>query len=105
MRIRVSQAVCLCAFLVAVAPISRAQVSTGRTPFSSTAGGPADQIDLGNLNVHLNVPITSKPGRGTPFNYDMSYDSSVWYPVGSSGSQNWQPVTNWGWRGQTEAAV
>jgi RHS repeat-associated protein len=105
MRIRVSRVFCLCVFLLAAALTGRAQVSTGGTPFSSTGGGPVDQIDLGNLNVHLGVPIFSKPGRGTAFQYNMSFDSSVWYPVGSSGSQSWQPVTNWGWRGQTEAAV
>src|SRR4029077_4226479 len=35
----------------------------------------------------------------------LSYDSSVWYPAGVSGSQVWTPQTNWGWRGITDAAV
>jgi hypothetical protein len=81
-----------------------AQVPTGTPPFSSSAGGP-DVIDLANLNVHLDIPVLNKPGRGTNFTYDLSYDSSVWYPVGASGTKVWTPVTNWGWRGVTEVAT
>jgi len=81
-----------------------AQVPTGTPPFGSFGGGP-DVINLANLNAHLAIPVLHKPGRGTNFTYDLRFDSSVWYPVGVSGSQNWQPVTNWGWRGQTEVAV
>ena len=81
-----------------------AQVQTGTPPFSSVGGGP-DAIDLGNLNIHISIPILHKPGRGTNFTYDLSYDSSVWYPVGSSGNQVWTPVYNWGWRGSTEVAT
>lgn len=70
------------------------QVATGTPPFGSYAGGP-DVINLANLNSHIDVPIMNKPGRGMAFTYDMVYDSSVWYPVGVSGSQTWQPVWNW----------
>ncbi len=80
------------------------QVATGTPPFGSYAGGP-DVINLANLNSHIDVPIMNKPGRGMAFTYDMVYDSSVWYPVGVSGSQTWQPVWNWGWVGQTQAAT
>src|SRR6266852_9251146 len=93
------------AFLVVVvvcasSPVS-AQVTTGTPPFGSFSGGP-DIINLANLNSHLAIPVVHKPGRGMNFTYDLSYDSSVWYPVGSSGSQSWQPIANWGCRGQTE---
>jgi len=84
-----------------------AQVPTGIPPFSSSAGGP-DVIDLANLNVHLDIPVINKPGRaGLNFTYDLNYDSSVWYPVGSIGSQLWMPVSvnNWGWRGITEVTT
>jgi hypothetical protein len=40
-----------------------------------------------------------------PFAYDLSYDSSVWTPVTSSGTTQWQPDSNWGWRGTSEAAI
>src|SRR5262249_37624690 len=62
------------------------------------SGGP-DVTNLGNLNVHYAFPIFSKPGRGMPFNYALSFDSSVWYPS----SNAWTPVTNWGWRGPSDA--
>src|SRR6202046_4999014 len=74
-------------FLFCSAP-SFAQVQTGTPPFGSYSGGP-DIINLGNLNAHLTVPIVQKAGRGTNFTYYLNLDSSVWYPVGSSGSQSW----------------
>jgi len=77
------------------------QVATGTPPFSSTTGGSFDTIDLGNLNVHIAIPIMNRAGRGTPFHYAWSYDSSIWYP--SAGA--WTPIANWGWRSETEAAV
>jgi RHS repeat-associated protein len=76
------------------------QVATGTPAFSSTAGS-VDTVNLGNLNIHINVPIFSKAGRGLPLTYTLSYDSSVWYPSGSV----WTAVPNWGWRAATEAAV
>jgi RHS repeat-associated protein len=83
-----------------------AQVPTGTPPFGtfSTNGAP-DVIDLANLNSHIAVPVLHKAGRGTDFTYDLSYDSSVWYPVVSGSTTSWQPVYNWGWRAQTETAT
>src|SRR6266566_5065168 len=81
-----------------------AQVATGTPPFGSFGGGP-DIVNLGNLNDHQTMPILHKPGRGMNFTYDLSYDSSVWYPVTSGSTTSWQPVSNLGWRGQTEMAV
>jgi len=90
--------------LTLTASTSSAQVATGTPPFGSFGGGP-DVINLANLNSHITIPVLHKAGRGTNFTYDLSYDSSVWYPVGVSGSQTWQPVTNFGWRGQTEVVA
>jgi RHS repeat-associated protein len=81
-----------------------AQVTTGTPPFGSFGGGP-DVINLANLNSHIVVPVLHKPGRGTNFTYDLSYDSSVWYPASVNGVQTWQPVINLGWRGVTEVAT
>lgn len=75
---------------------------TGTPPFSSSAGGP-DVIDLANLNAHLTIPVLHKLGRGINFTYDLTYDSSVWYPVTSGTTTNWQAVTKWGWLAQSEA--
>ncbi len=70
------------------------QIATGTPPFSSTSGGSFDSIDLGNLNVHIEIPIISRAGRGIPLHYSWSYDRSIWYPSGGA----WTPVSNWGWR-------
>ena len=77
---------------------------TGTPPFSSASGGP-DAIDLGNLNIHFAVPFLSKAGRGLPLSYSMSYDSLLWSPVSSSGQSVWTAMGNYGWRGNTEAAM
>src|SRR2546425_5234397 len=86
----------LAGLAVAISGTSRAQVKTGTPPFGSFSGGP-DIINNANLNVHIAVPVRVKVGRGMPFSYALSYDTSVWYPVGSV----WNPVSNWGWRGVT----
>src|SRR5438445_1371551 len=77
------------------------QVATGMPAFARFGGGPFDIVNLGNLNVHFTIPIVHKAGRGTPFTYDLSYDSSVWYPSGGT----WAHDPNWGWRGVAEAAA
>ena len=85
---------------------SFAQVTTGTPPFGSVdaASGP-DVIDLANLNAHIAIPVLHKAGRGLNFTYDLSNDSSVWYPVASGSTTSWQPVYNWGWRAETEAVT
>jgi len=80
-----------------LAEVSAAQVATGTMPFNSYGGGPFDVVNLGNLNVHFAVPVFHKAGRGLPFNYDLSYDSSVWTPVVVNSVLTWQPAQNWGW--------
>src|SRR5216683_886481 len=85
-------------------PAASAQVKTGTPPFGSFGGGP-DVINLANLNAHWTIPVLHKAGRGLDFSYDLSYDSSVWFQVTSGGTTTWQPVQNWGWVGQTQAAT
>src|SRR5207302_9833458 len=76
--------------IVALAPPpASAQVATGTPPFGSFGGGP-DVVNLANLNSHLTIPVIHKPGRGTNFTYDLSYDSSVWYPTLVIEAQTWQ---------------
>ena len=85
---------------------SAAQVATGTPAFGSFGGGPFDIVNLGNLNVHFAVPVVHKAGRaGFNFDYDLGYDSSLWYPTVSNGTTSWQPVGNWGWLGLTEVAT
>jgi RHS repeat-associated protein len=92
----------LLAVLLAARPAS-AQVITGRPPFGSFSGGPFDTVNNANLDVHFQIPMLGKAGRGLPFNYSLSFDSLVWYPATVSGSQVWTPVTNWGWGALTQA--
>ena len=87
------------ALLLAALPAS-AQVATGTPPFGSFSGGP-DVINLANANAHLTIPVVSKAGRGLAFNYNLSYDTSVWYPSSASGTNTWTPVYNWGWVAQS----
>lgn len=80
-----------------------AQVTTGTPPSSTLSGGP-DIVNVANLNSHLTIPVFSKTGRGLPFNFYLTGDSSVWFPVTSGSTKSWQPVTNWGWN-QSEGDV
>lgn len=91
--------------VILLSGFAAAQVSTGAPPFSSLGGGPFDTVNLGNLNVHFAIPVLHKAGRGMAFTYDLSYESSVWTPVTSSGVTQWQPTANWGWRGATESST
>jgi RHS repeat-associated protein len=84
------------AVLLAASP-APAQVATGRLPFGSFGGGPFDTVDLANLDVHFQIPVINKAGRGLPFDYILSYDNSVWYPSSVSGQTTWTQVSNWGW--------
>jgi hypothetical protein len=79
--------------LVLAATATFAQVQTGTPAFASYGGGP-EALNLANLNAHWTIPAIHKAGRGTNFTYDLGFDSSVWYPVGSSGNQSWQQVAN-----------
>jgi RHS repeat-associated protein len=74
----------------------------GTPPFGSFSGGP-DIINNSNLNVMIDVPIRHKAGRGNPFTYDLVYNTLIWAPVGTSGSQTWQPISNLGWTTATQA--
>jgi hypothetical protein len=57
-----------------------------------------DSTNRGNLNVHMEIPIFSKPGRGGEgFAYSLLYDGLIWSPR----SAGWTPSTNWGWMDST----
>lgn len=94
--------VCVLLLTAILAGTSFAQVATGIPPFSSIGGGPFDQLNLGNLNVHLDIPIIHKAGRGMPFTYDVTYDNSVWVATASGGHTVWQPSATHGWQGLTQ---
>jgi YD repeat-containing protein len=75
------------------------QVQLGTPKYGSFGGGPVDTINLANLNAHFVIPVLHKPGRGLPFNYDLTYDTTVWEPVVSGSTKAWTPVGGWGWDG------
>src|ERR1700692_2350468 len=79
------------------------QVATGTPAFNSFGGGAFDTVNLGNLNTHFAIPILHKAGRGVPFYYDLTYDSSIWTAVTSNGVTQWQPTSYWGWNVSTAA--
>ena len=80
---------------------ARAQVSTGAYPFGTFDNRGLDTINVGNLNLHLDIPVFQKAGRGLPFAYDLIYDTSIWSPATVGGTKTWQPAINWGWLAQT----
>ena len=80
-----------------------AQVQGGTPPFSTFGGGP-DAVNLANLNTRITIPVFNKAGRGIPFNFSLTQDSSIWYPVSSGSTKSWQPVIGWGWN-QSEANI
>ncbi len=94
------QTILLAVLLAALPAITFGQPATGLPPFGSFSGGPFDTVNNGNLNVHFEIPIINKAGRGLPFTYTLTYDSSVWYPYGA-----WTPVSNWGWSAVTAVAL
>jgi hypothetical protein len=84
--------------LAVIAPSAKAQ--TGLYPFGSFDTVGVDTIDRGSLNVHIEIPVVTKQGRGVPFQYTLVYDGLVWTPVGSAGSQTWTPAVGFGLHGQ-----
>jgi RHS repeat-associated protein len=82
--------------------VASGQVTTGVIPFGSFSGGAFDTVNNANLDVHFQIPVVSKAGRGLPFHYILSYDNSVWSPLSASGSTAWTPALNWGWTNLSE---
>jgi RHS repeat-associated protein len=91
--------------LVFFAGAATCQVSTSNYAYGTFDNKGFDTINVGNLNTHFSIPVINKPGRGQSFNYNLSYDSSVWFPATVNGQMVWTPVQNFGWRGDTEIAT
>jgi hypothetical protein len=91
--------------LVFFAGAASCQVSTSNYAYGTFDNKGFDTINVGNLNTHFSIPVINKPGRGLPFSYNLSYDSSVWVPATVDGILTWTPVQNFGWRGDTEIAT
>jgi len=83
--------------------ISLGQVATGFPPFASFSGGP-DIVNNANGNVHITIPVFSRPGRGISFSYALQYDSSLWTPYGAGGFYGAWGMAG-GWVVQSRAQV
>ena len=93
------------ALLIVSAAVAQ-QPATGLPPLGTFVSSGFDTIDLANLDVHFEIPVFARPGRGIPFHYNLGYDSLIWMPVTSGDTTSWSPVnSNWGWRAVTEAAT
>lgn len=79
--------------IVAFESAAFSQSTTGFPPFSSQERESWDSVNLGNLNVHLNYPVTARKGRGLDFHYALSYDTTVYSLAGTA----W--FLNFGWQG------
>ncbi|MGD0733375.1 MAG: RHS repeat-associated core domain-containing protein [Terracidiphilus sp.] len=93
--------------LILSASAALGQVATGTYPYGTFDAPGVDTINVGNLNVHLSLPVLNKAGRGLPFFYNLNFDSSVWYPAPVSGVNTWTPVLGLGlgWSGDTQNAT
>jgi RHS repeat-associated protein len=99
-----SARVLIVSFLMMILAIpALSQVATGTYPYGTYDKPGLDTINVGSLNVHFAIPILNKTGRGIPFTYNLSYDSSIWTPASVSGAMRWQPVGGLGWNAQTAA--
>jgi hypothetical protein len=81
------------------------QSPTGLPPFGSFSGGTFDTVNNANLDVHFEVPVLSKPGRGLPFYYILAHDTSIWSQVQINGTWQWVPAGMWGWSGINAAIL
>jgi len=102
MRAMQSKLTVLLSVLVLTFISAYGQVATGTYASGTFDAKGMDTINVGNLNVHLSIPVLNKAGRGLPFYYNLGYDSSIWTPVSVNGSLVWQPAQEFGWQGDTE---
>ena len=52
-------------------------VAVGLPPFGTFSGGPFDFVNNANLNVHFEIPVVNKAGRGLPFVYTLTSGCAV----------------------------
>ncbi|MGH9506074.1 MAG: hypothetical protein ACRD13_04050, partial [Terriglobales bacterium] len=102
MRFRACLPACLAILSLLLPLTARAQTAppTGVPPLSTVQQFPEGTLDLGDLDLHIAIPIVAKAGRGTALTYTLGFDSDVWAP-----SATWTPSPTWGWTGETDAAT
>jgi RHS repeat-associated protein len=80
---------------------------TGTPTFTTAEPVELGYVNVGNGNLHLEIPISSSPQRGSrPLVEKLVYDSRIWQIVSGS-SNSWQPTnvqnSQGGWRFITSA--
>ncbi len=78
-------------------------LEAGIPPFSSTMSGPYGTINLSDLNVHLEIPVISRNGRGSNFVFNIQYDSAVLSQATVGSSKTWTYAPNYGWKNNATA--
>jgi RHS repeat-associated protein len=86
--------------LLAASPLV-GQVATGAYPYGAFDTPGIDTINVGNLNLHLSIPVFNKAGRGVPFQTRLDYESSIYYPNLLNGLVIWTPRPQFGWGSPT----
>ncbi|HEX6502426.1 MAG TPA: RHS repeat-associated core domain-containing protein [Terriglobales bacterium] len=66
------------------------QLPTGTPVFGSFDSDGVNTINLGTLNIHTQIPIFSRPGKGISFSVVLNHDNVFWYPSGG----RWLYATN-----------
>ena len=102
----VRRRLCVLFLLLVAANVCIAQDQVGIPPWSSFASDSLTTVNLANLNIHVEVPIRSLPGRGLPLSVTMATDtntlgtpaplfgpgSQVGWPGVRRGIFSWTPV-------------
>ena len=77
------------------------KAQTGLPPHASIQSSGIDNINIGNLNIEMEIPITHVASRGFSFDPKLIYNSLIYTRVGSPAV--WSPVqdalgvASWGW--------
>src|SRR6266849_7932868 len=83
--------------LIIVVSVSSAQTGTnpgtGFPAFGSFAGSEFDTVNEGKLNVHFEIPIVQKSGRGLSLVGRLAYDSLIWSAVPGPRDANGNPLS------------
>jgi len=80
----------LAALLYAICLPSFGQLPTGTPIFGSFDSDGVNTINLGSLNIHTQIPIFSRPGKGLSFSAVLNHDNVFWYSLGGG----WKYTTN-----------
>ena len=72
-------------------------IGLGLPQFGTLESGPADTVNLQNLNEFISIPIASNPGRGLSLNFAVTYNSNFWMDWGAKWAPVSSPILKSGW--------